>query len=181
MNSMRSSYLKEMGISEWVPRESAPVESLSAEPLPISSLPVALEADPSIFWHFVGQTPQGDSAMLFENIIRSLRLKKNQWAWATLAELKNNPIDTQANPQSSLLSVVLAFGQQAAQTLSGEKDGIGQLRETVLAVNPLFLKNAEDEIPLIASFDLEHYLAKPHEKSGLWQDLLMARSVLSTI
>jgi DNA polymerase III psi subunit len=81
---MRSSYLKEMGISEWVPRESAPVESL----------PVALEADPSIFWHFVGQTPQGDSAMLFENIIRSLRLKKNQWAWATLAELKNNPIDT---------------------------------------------------------------------------------------
>jgi DNA polymerase len=36
----------------------------------------------------------------------------------------------------------------------------------------------EEEIPVIASFELNQVLAKPSDKALLWQDMLLARSVL---
>jgi len=39
----------------------------------------------------------------------------------------------------------------------------------------------EYELPLIASFDLADMLSRPGEKALLWQDLLLARSVLQNI
>jgi DNA polymerase len=38
-----------------------------------------------------------------------------------------------------------------------------------------------EEIPLIPSFTLEHYIAKPQDKRLLWQDLLLAKSVLQSL
>ena len=70
--------------------------------------------------------------------------------------------------------VVVAFGGPVAQKITGERDPLPQLRETVLALNT----GNEEEIPVIASFELHQVLTKPKDKSLLWQDLLLAKSVL---
>jgi DNA polymerase len=73
--------------------------------------------------------------------------------------------------------VAFAFGGQAAQKITGERDALPQLRETILALNTA----NEDEIPVIASYDLGQALANPKKKGLLWQDLLLAKSVLQSI
>ena len=73
--------------------------------------------------------------------------------------------------------MALAFGASAAQKLSGERDTLAELRETVLAFN---VDGAED-IPLIATFELNHLIARPRDKALFWQDLLLAKSVLQNI
>jgi DNA polymerase len=40
---------------------------------------------------------------------------------------------------------------------------------------------SDEEIPVIASFDLAQLIAKPKDKALLWQDLLLAKSVLHNI
>jgi len=52
-----------------------------------------------------------------------------------------------------------------------------QLRETILALN----NGSDEEVPVIASFDLAQLLAKPKDKALLWQDLLLAKSMLQNI
>ena len=76
-----------------------------------------------------------------------------------------------------MYTIAFAFGGPAAQKLSGERDPLPELRETVLALKC----DLAEEIPLIASFDLAQLLAKPKDKSLLWQDLLLAKSVLQNI
>jgi DNA polymerase len=70
--------------------------------------------------------------------------------------------------------VAVAFGGPAAQKITGERDPLPQLRETVLALNT----GSDEEVPVIASFELNEVLTKPKNKALLWQDLLLARSVL---
>ena len=70
--------------------------------------------------------------------------------------------------------VVVAFGGAVAQKITGERDALPQLRETVLALNT----GSDEEIPVIASFDLAQIVDKPRDKALLWQDLLLAKSVL---
>lgn len=68
--------------------------------------------------------------------------------------------------------VAMAFGGPAAQTITGERDPLPQLRETILALH------AEEDIPVVATFDLNQLVGKPIDKALLWQDLLLAKSVL---
>jgi DNA polymerase len=70
--------------------------------------------------------------------------------------------------------VALAFGATVAQKITGERDPLPQLRETVFALNT----GNDQEIPVIASFDLTQVIAKSRDKALLWQDLLLAKSVL---
>jgi len=49
-----------------------------------------------------------------------------------------------------------------------------QLRETILALNT----GNDDEIPVVATFDLAQLATKSKEKALLWQDLLLAKSIL---
>jgi DNA polymerase len=49
-----------------------------------------------------------------------------------------------------------------------------QLRETILALNT----GNEEDIPVVATFDLNQLVSKPKDKALLWQDLLLAKSVL---
>ncbi|WP_114698474.1 hypothetical protein [Polynucleobacter necessarius] len=70
--------------------------------------------------------------------------------------------------------VAVAFGGSVAQKITGEKDPLTELRQTVLAL----IAGGNEEVPVIASFDLPQVLTKPKEKAMLWQDLLLARSVL---
>jgi hypothetical protein len=83
--NMRSSFLKEMGITEWVDRSSsvAPLNSpvvpqgnpqASTEPT-VNGSERAVEI--SGRWIFIGTKPQGDALTLFQNIVRVLGLP--QW------------------------------------------------------------------------------------------------------
>ena len=165
--SNNSSFLKEMGITEWTSRDTVQAQ-------PEASVAASSQASPRAsngMWWFFGNEPQGDAKMLFQNIIRALGLAKNEWSWKSSSE----DLGQLANPGSPL--VAIAFGGPVAQKITGERDPLPQLRETVLTLNT----GNEEEIPVIASFELNQVLTKPKEKAMLWQDLLMARSVLQNI
>ena len=172
--SNNSSFLKEMGITEWISRDG--IQAQAEAPVAVTSQAVPQEANASPrasngMWWFFGNEPQGDAKVLFHNLIRVLGLARNEWSWKNPSENLGQLV----NPGSPL--VAIAFGGPVAQKITGERDPLPQLRETVLALNV----GNDEEIPVIASFDLNQVLTKPKEKAMLWQDLLMARSVLQNI
>ena len=124
-------------------------------------------------WWFFGTLPQGDTQLLFQSIIRLLGLGPQEWSWKNAGD----DLNQLQVPEDGLPVVALAFGGSVAQRITGEKDALQQLRETILALN----NGSDEEIPVIASFDLAQMLAKPKDKALLWQDLLLAKSVLQNI
>lgn len=172
--STNSAFLKEMGITEWSSRDT-PIEP--AQPLSVEQTVTAIhevaepnESATSGIWWFFGNQPQGDAEVLFQNIVRVLGLTPQAWSWKNPGE-KFNP---EHLPQDGTPIVALALGGPAAQKLSGERDGLPELREMVLAINA---EGAED-LPLIATFDLNQLISSPKNKASFWQDLLLAKSVL---
>ena len=171
MTNNHSAFLKEMGITEWTSRDA--VQSIAAvtEQGTAQVSAESARSDPKVshgMWWFFGNEPQGDAQILFQNMIRALGLAKNEWSW-------KNPgqnLSQLSAPEVPLVAV--AFGGPAAQKITGERDPLPQLRETVLALNT----GNEEEIPVIASFELNQALVQPKDKALLWQDLLLARSVL---
>jgi DNA polymerase len=121
---------------------------------------------PKVYWLFYGKTLSGDTELLFMNIIRALGLVQGEWEW-------REPGNTKA-PDTPLPCIAFAFGADAAQLLSGEREPLENLRDVVLELGGL-------DIPLVASFDLSHLLQKPNDKALAWQDLLLARSVLQSL
>lgn len=162
---IHSRYLKEMGISEWSLRSTSNPSSLELSPSSESKDAVQ-ELTPKVYWLFYGQEPQGDQERLFQNIVVALGLLPKEWEWRT-------PSDTR-QPANHLPCIAFAFGEQAAQTLSGEQEPLAHLRDVVLEISG-------EDIPMIASFDLAHFIKKPADKALLWQDLLLARSVLQSL
>ena len=178
-SSMRSSFLKEMGITEWVDR-SGNVVSLSASAEaqgnpPVSSEPTANAsehaAQTSGRWIFIGSKPQGDALTLFQNIVRVLGLPNSAWVWQ---DQKAN-IDALIEA-STVPLVAIAFGAASAQRLTGEHAPLTELRGAIHS-----LMHGEAEVPLIATLELAQVLARPQEKALLWEDLLLARSVLQSL
>ena len=172
MSNLHASYLKEMGITEWVSRESGAAVSASPaiKPTDESATPQATESSARAHWWFFGAKPQGDAQSLFQNLIRVLGLSSQEWSW----KLPSDDLSKLSMPEDGAPVVALAFGGPAAQKVTGERDPLPQLRETILALNT----GNDDEIPVIASQDLAHVVGKPKEKALLWQDLLLAKSVL---
>jgi DNA polymerase len=178
-SSMRSSFLKEMGITEWVDR-SNPVVSLNASVLPqgnpsASPEPIAnaseCAADISGRWIFIGTKPQGDALTLFQNIVRALGLPSGAWVW------QDQKANIEALIESSTVPLVaIAFGAASAQRLTGEHAPLNELRGAIHS-----LIHGEADVPLIATLELAQVLAKPQEKALLWEDLLLARSVLQSL
>jgi len=171
MTSTTSSFLKEMGITEWTSRDAiqTTLEAAVAVSAPATDSDTTSAQRTSYgTWWFFGNEPQGEAQFLFQNIIRALGLAKNEWSW------KNSSANlSQLSPPETPV-VAVAFGGPAAQKITGERDSLPQLRETVLALNT----GNDEEIPVIASFELNQVLTKPKEKALLWQDLLLAKSVL---
>jgi DNA polymerase len=124
-------------------------------------------------WWFFGNKPQGDAEVLFKNIIRALGLSPQEWSWKNPAE-QFNPDQL---PQDGTPIVALAFGAVAAQKLSGERDALPELRDTVLAINA----DGAEDIPLIATFELNQLITRPKDKALFWQDVQLAKSVLQNI
>jgi hypothetical protein len=183
--STNSAFLKEMGITEWTSRDAAPeqaqamvaneVATQQADTIgtTASTVPEVRERISSGIWWFFGNKPQGDAEVLFQNIIRILGLTPQEWSWKNPAD-KFNP---ELLPQDGAPIVALAFGGPAAQKLSGERDALPELRETVLAINA----DGAEDLPLIATFELNQLIARPKDKALFWQDLLLAKSVLQNI
>ncbi len=171
-----SEFLKEMGITEWVSRD---IPAEVTHTILTSSLPAqnsaAASSDrvPQGGWLFFGTQPQGDAQVLFQNIVRALGLASHEWSWKNPAD----PLNQITAPENGLPLVAFALGGSVAQKITGERDPLPQLRETVLALNT----GNEDEVPVIASYDLSQAMASPKEKALLWQDLLLAKSVLQNI
>lgn len=180
MSNSHSSFLKEMGITEWASRESAPVgdsvkpEMASSEgPVSLSNQEPQVAQEPRFFWWFIGDQTQGDAQLLFQNIIRILGLGTQEWSWVKPSEKLNAVM----NSVPEVPAVAFVFGGSAAQKITGERDALPQLRETVLAIN----SDGLEDIPVVATFDLSHVLSRPKDKALLWQDLLLAKSVLQSL
>ena len=172
------SFLQEMGITEWVSRDAqspvmneAQTISKSAEVTSNQSVPAASALRGN--WWFFGKKPEGNVELLFANMVRALGLSDAEWSWKSPME-NLNALEL---PQNGLPTVAVAFGTGAAQRLTGEGDPIEALRETVLALNG----DMVEEVPVVASFELERFISKPKDKVLLWQDLLLARSVLQSL
>lgn len=176
----QSRYLKEMGISEWSSRDLAvaSIEAVVSGEAPSHDDPSHDQAPSSKtnkalgFWWFFGKKPEGQSEQLFMSMIRSLGLRPTDWRWLS----PTDNLSSQEMPQNMPM-VAFAFGEQAVQKLSGERDSINNLRQTVLG----FSADGFEELPLIASLELNYLISRPKEKSLLWQDLLLANSVLQNI
>jgi DNA polymerase len=167
MSNMQSTFLKEMGISEWVSTDGTQAEAQEAQEAHTTT------SIPQGHWWFFGTKPQGDTEVLFQNMIRVLGLSPQEWSWKNATE----NVSALRAPDNGLPVVTFAFGGPVAQKITGERDPLPQLRETVLALN----NGSDEEIPVIASFDLTQLLASPKDKALLWQDLLLAKSVLQNI
>ena len=173
-NEQASIYLKEMGISQWSLRNTGPSFTPQAPTDPSESqvqdtqTPPQAKTNltPKVYWLFYGKALSGDTELLFQNIIRALGLVQGEWEW-------REPSNTKA-PDTPLPCIAFAFGADAAQLLSGEREPLENLRDVVLELGGL-------DIPLVASFDLSHLLQKPNDKALAWQDLLLARSVLQSL
>lgn len=178
-SSMRSAYLKEMGITEWTDRSSTPAPLHAAvvtqdnPPASAQSTAKAPEgvAEASGRWIFMGTKPQGDALSLFQNIVRVLGLQKGAWVWQD----QKAGVDALLGP-GTVPAVVIAFGAATAQRLTGENAPLADLRGAIHS-----LIQGEEEIPLIATVELAQVLARPQEKALLWEDLLLARSVLQSL
>jgi len=173
-NEQASIYLKEMGISQWSLRNTGPSftpqapTDTSESQFQDTQTPAQAKTNlaPKVYWLFYGTTLSGDTELLFQNIIRALGLVQGEWEW-------REPSNTKA-PDTPLPCIAFAFGADAAQLLSGEREPLENLRDVVLELGGL-------DIPLVASFDLSHLLQKPNDKALAWQDLLLARSVLQSL
>jgi DNA polymerase III psi subunit len=172
MSNLHASYLKEMGITEWVSRESGASVSASPaiKPTEDSEVSQAAESSARAHWWFFGTKPQGEAQMLFQNLIKVLGLSSQEWSW----RLPSDDLSKLSMPEDGAPVVALAFGGPVVQKVTGERDPLPQLRETILALNT----GNDDEIPVVASQDLAQVVGKPKEKALLWQDLLLAKSVL---
>jgi DNA polymerase len=168
MSNMHSSFLKEMGITEWIPREGVSDSADSTQPE--NAVVQRSESPPKAYWWFVGTKPQGDAQSLFQNMLRALGLSSKEWSWKS----PSDDLSLLKQVEGGMPSVVFAFGGPAVQKITGERDPLPQLRETILALNTA----NEEDIPVVASFDLTQMVTKPKEKALLWQDLLLAKSVL---
>ena len=178
-SSMRSSFLKEMGITEWVDRSSsiAPLNAPAApQGIPQASTeptenPSERVAEISGRWIFIGTKPQGDALTLFQNIVRALGLPNGAWVW------QDQKANIDALIESSTVPLVaIALGAASAQRLTGEHAPLAELRGAIHS-----LMHGEAEVPLIATLELAQVLARPQEKALLWEDLLLARSVLQSL
>jgi DNA polymerase len=178
-SGMRSSFLKEMGITEWVDRSSsiatpsssvAPQSNPQASPEPTANASEYV-ADISGRWIFIGTKPQGDALTLFQNIVRALGLPSGAWVW------QDQKANIEALIESSTVPLVaIAFGAASAQRLTGEHAPLNELRGAIHS-----LIHGEADVPLIATLELAQVLARPQEKALLWEDLLLARSVLHSL
>ena len=189
----QSDYLNAMGISTWVLQDAeesteTPAENTSAENMTAtepSSIPVSqpktpastnaapkaapvqpLAMDPAYAqaWTFVMDQLNGDASLLFDKILASLMLSKDQIQILTSSEVLAGKATGQ---------VIMAMGSDMGKKLLQMTEPFEELRATVHS-----LEAAEMEWPIVLTYHPEHLLKRPMDKSKTWQDLILARSLI---
>jgi DNA polymerase III psi subunit len=189
----QSDYLNAMGISTWVlqdaeePNEkkvvnTAAVNSSAAEPSTVAisqpKNPASTNAAPKVApvqplamdpayaqaWTFVMDQLNGDASLLFDKILASLMLSKDQIQILTSSEVLAGKATGQ---------VIMAMGSDMGKKLLQMTEPFEELRGAVHS-----LEAAEMEWPIVLTYHPEHLLKRPMDKSKTWQDLILARSLI---
>lgn len=189
----QSDYLNAMGISTWVlqdaeestetPAENTSAENMTAtEPssIPVSQpktpastnaapkaapvQPLAMDSAYAQAWTFVMDQLNGDASLLFDKILASLMLSKDQIQILTSSEVLAGKATGQ---------VIMAMGSDMGKKLLQMTEPFEELRATVHS-----LEAAEMEWPIVLTYHPEHLLKRPMDKSKTWQDLILARSLI---
>lgn len=150
-------------------------------------------------WLLVGEAPGADedasglpfvgkAGKLLDAMLAALDMKRDQGVYITNA-VKCRPPENRT-PESGEIDacnhflrqqidliqpdVILALGKPAAYALLGHADSIQSLRGTVQ-----YCAQGGRQIPVIVTYHPAYLLRQPEEKWKSWQDLLLARSVLT--
>jgi len=189
----QTDYLNAMGISTWVlqdaeePNEKKVVNTVAenssaAEPSTVamsqSTAPVSTNVAPKVApvqplamdpvyaqaWTFVMDQLNGDASLLFDKILASLMLSRDQIQILT----SNEVLAGKATGQ-----VIMAMGSDMGKKLLQMTEPFEELRGAVHS-----LEAAEMEWPIVLTYHPEHLLSRPMDKSKTWQDLILARSLI---
>jgi|GEM_PF-715225 len=180
----QTDYLNAMGISTWVLQDAeepteTPVANTSAAPAPLNAAPKVipnvtpkaapvepLAMDPAYAqaWTFVMDQLNGDASLLFDKILASLMLSRDQIQILTSSEVLAGKATGQ---------VIMAMGSDMGKKLLQMTEPFEELRATVHS-----LEAAEMEWPIVLTYHPEHLLKRSLDKSKTWQDLILARSLI---
>jgi DNA polymerase III psi subunit len=132
--------------------KAAPVEPLAMDPAYAQA------------WTFVMDQLNGDASLLFDKILASLMLSRDQIQILTSSEVLAGKATGQ---------VIMAMGADMGKKLLQMTEPFEELRATVHS-----LEAAEMEWPIVLTYHPEHLLKRPLDKSKTWQDLILARSLI---
>ena len=132
--------------------KAAPVEPLAMDPAYAQA------------WTFVMDQLNGDASLLFDKILASLMLSKDQIQILTSSEVLAGKATGQ---------VIMAMGSDMGKKILQMTEPFEELRGTVHS-----LEAAEMEWPIVLTYHPEHLLKRPLDKSKTWQDLILARSLI---
>jgi len=153
--------LREIGISSW---KLKPVEIM----VPVAELTIPKEnknmASSYPVWTLVVEDA-ASFAPLFKNIQKMI-----QNFGVEVQIVQFDPAIVAKQIHGDLL---IAFGERASQFFSGEHTLVSELREILFETS----NRSEQEIPVIATYDLKDIYQNSAKKQQLWTDLIFARNV----
>ena len=155
------------------------------------------EGNSNAKWVFVGEAPGynedqqgrpfvGRAGQLLDSMIQALGMKRGDVFIANV--VKCRPPDNRdpraeevsqcagyLHQQLSLINpdVIVALGRVSAQRLLDSEEPMAKLRHTVHRFGKL-------QIPLVATYHPAYLLRRPLEKSKAWEDLLIAKTAVSS-
>lgn len=153
----QTDYLNAMGISTWVVSEEESIaQEIHQEVVNSSSnIPV---------WTFIVDQLSGDASILFDKMLASLMLKREDIQLISSSDALSGKVVGQ---------VAVAMGADLGKKLLQLQEPFEELRGSV---HSLDLNG--DELPVILSYHPEHLLKKYSDKAFAWQDLILARSLV---
>ena len=146
-----------------VSQSTAPVSS-NAAPKVAPVQPLAMDPAYAQAWTFVMDQLNGDASLLFDKILASLMLSRDQIQILTSSEVLAGKATGQ---------VIMAMGSDMGKKILQMNEPFEELRGAVHS-----LEAAEMEWPIVLTYHPEHLLKRPLDKSKTWQDLILARSLI---
>ena len=159
--SNKTLILKEMGISSWKLKLSVSVIPVVEPETPKEKKNMATSYP---VWTFVVEDLTSYSSLL-NNIQKMI-----QNFGVEVQIVKFDPAIESKEIRGDLM---IAFGDRPSQFYSGENAPVSELREILFETSNF----SEQEIPVIATYDLKDVYQNPVKKQQLWTDLIFARNV----
>lgn len=126
--------------------------------------------DQNADWVFVGDVPKdGDAGVLLDKMLIAIQLQRGKNVYLTqLSEPEY------FNRQIALIQpkLIVAFGENIAQTLLGSNEPLDALRGTL---------HQYQGVSVVASYAPSHLLHHTQDKAKAWADLCLARSTIEQL